>query len=403
MNLSVLIGANLRYRLLATIFNVLLLAMGIAIILTLGHFEKQVGENLTRDLRGIDLVVSGKGSPLQIILSAVYHLDAPTGNISAADADALKKNPLIKDAIPLALGDNYNGFRIVGTTPAYITHFGGVLATGDLFAQAMDAVVGSEVAETHHLKIGDQIIGAHGLVDSSDLHSDFPYRVTGILKETGGVLDRLVLTPVESVWHVHEHPDADDPGEVAYKAAHPGNELTALLISYRSPLAAAQLPRLINKSGALQAASPAVEMARLYKLFGTGREILTAFGMLLLGFAAFGFFVTLSNALQDRQYDIALLRALGATRQKVMAFILAEALTLGVLGTITGLVLTQIFLHILSWWIERERHLHMVMDGPGLPDLQLAVAALVISLLAAVIPAIRAYRLDITATLKQAG
>ena len=387
--------ANLRYRPLTAIFNILLLAMGIAIILTLTHLNEQLDNRLQRDLRGIDLVVSGKGSPLQIILSTVFHLDVPTGNISLEEAETLEKNPLVAQAIPLALGDNLQGYRIVGTTQAYIDHYSGTLSQGRIYAQAMEAVVGSEVAKTQNLKLGETIIGAHGLVNSDDLHVTFPYTITGILNHSGTVLDRLVLTPVESVWHVHELPDPDDLAQVLYKRNHPGKELTALLISYRSPLAAAQLPRLVNESSAMQAASPAFEITRLAALLGTGRELLSAFGIMLVGFAAFGFFVTLYNAINERRYDIALMRSLGATRKRIMGFIMLEALGLGLGGAILGIVVAQLFLKIVSVWVASTKHVELAPIGFGWLEVNLILAALGLSVAAAIIPAVKAYKVNI--------
>lgn len=395
MNLMTLTWANLRFKPLTTLFNILLLAIGIATILTISHLEKQISERFTRDLKGIDLVISGKGSPLQIILSSVFHLDVPTGNIKAQDAEKLAKSPLVKAAIPLALGDNYSGFRIVGTTPAYIDHYKGVMDTGRMFSAEMDVVVGAEVARLRHLKIGDKIVGSHGLTDSSDLHSDAPYTVSGILAPTGSVLDRLVLTPVGSVWHVHDHHDHKET------EIHTDHEYTALLIKYASPMAAVSLPRLINADSSMQAASPAVEMARMMKLLGTGSELLTAFGLLLAGFAAFGFFVTLSNAINERLYDLALMRTLGASRSKIFCLILSEALLLGLSGTALGLLLATLFSAAASLYIEQTRHISLDAAGFTLTDLKIVLSALVLSCAAGIIPAIQAYRLNLTEILKR--
>ena len=211
---------------------------------------------------------------MQLILSSVFHLDIPTGNIPLEEAVRIENHPLVRSAIPVDLGDNYNGFRIVGTNTDYIKHYGAELSTGSLFTEPMQAVIGSDVAERYQHKLGDKIVGAHGLINSDDVHTDFPYTIVGILKPTHTVLDRLVLTPVESVWHVHEHPDEDDPEEVAYKKEHPGKELTALLISYKSPIAAATMPREVNKSSSMQSASPAFEVARLVNFMGMGSEML---------------------------------------------------------------------------------------------------------------------------------
>lgn len=393
--------ANICFKPLSALFNILLLAMGAAIIISLIHLNTEINRLLMKDLRGIDLVVSGKGSPLQIILSSVFQIDVPTGNIPLKEANALQANPLVKQAIPLALGDNYNGYRIVGTNGDYIEHYNGKLLKGRVFSQPMEAVLGSEVAQKYGLKIGQNIVGAHGLVNSDDLHTNFPYTIVGILAPTGTVLDRLVLTPVESVWHVHEHPDPDDPEEVAYVKEHPEHELTALLISYRSPLAAAQLPRFINKSSSMQAAIPAFEIARLSALMSTGKDILSAFGFLLIGFAVFGFFITQYNAINERRYDIALMRSLGAPRRRIVFFVFNEVLTLGIAGAVCGVFLAHIFLFFISTWIYTTKHIALEKIYLGSPDLYVCLAALGISLVAGIIPAIKAYKIDIIKTLAQ--
>ncbi len=400
LSLRRLTSANIKFKPLSAIFNVLLLAMGIAVILTLIHLSDQLDKRFAKDLQGIDLVVSGKGSPLQIILSNVFHIDIPTGNIPLDEADKIRTNPMVQSAIPVALGDNYNGYRIVGTNADYIAHYHGELSQGSLFSDEMQVVLGAEVAEKHHLKIGDKIVGAHGLVNSDDLHTDNSYTVVGVLKPTGSVLDRLVLTPVESVWYVHEeghhHDDEADH--------HEGErEITALLISYKSPLAAAQLPRLINSSSSMQAASPAFEVARLNKLMGTGGDILSAFGVLLIGFSAFGLFITLYNAVNERKYDIALMRSLGATRGCIFGFIMAEVLVLGLIGSVIGVFLTQVFLRSASAWIHASKHIVLEPAAIfGAPEACVIIAALAISILVGLIPAVKAYRMNIVKTLRQA-
>ena len=162
MNIVTFSLSNLRFRALSSFFNMLVLALGIATIVTLLHVSEQVEQRFTRDLQGIDLVVGAKGSPIQLILSSVFHLDIPNGNIPLAEAEKLKANPLIKSAIPIALGDNYNGFRIVGTTTEYISHYDGKLAQGQVYNAQMEATLGSEVAEKNNLKLGDHIIGRMG-------------------------------------------------------------------------------------------------------------------------------------------------------------------------------------------------------------------------------------------------
>jgi len=340
-------------------------------------------------LQGIDLVVGAKGSPIQLMLSSVFHLDIPNGNIPLAEANKLKANPLVKSTIPLALGDNYQGFRIVGTTVDYITHYSGSFAEGGVFKKPMEVVVGSNVAGKNQLHLNDAIIGTHGLTNSDDLHSALPYKVVGILQPTGTVLDRLVLTPIESVWQVHEHHEDD-----ADAKPHGEKEITALLISYKSPLAAVTIPRMVNKSTALQAASPAFEMARLIKIMGVGGDAISWFAGLLILLASAGFFVTLFNAVNERRYDLMLMRSLGASRRKIFTLVISEGVTLGLAGVVSGLVLGHSFAYGAKTWLEQSRgvSLESVIFHPY--EIYVVIVALLVSVLASVIPAMMAYRLS---------
>lgn len=444
MNIFKLSLANLRFRPLGSFFNVLVLALGMSLIITLLHVSQQMEQRFDRDLQGIDLVVGAKGSPMQLILSSVFHLDIPTGNIPLAEAERLEANPLIGSAIPLALGDNFQGFRIVGTTPEYARHYAAQLATGDYWSEEMEAVLGSEVARHSGLQPGQTFAGSHGLVAGGEEHSDMRYRAVGLLKPTGTVLDRLVLTDVGSVWHIHEHhhehhhehaveddlegehhhehaggvqteehhhhkaaiePDHDGEshaGEDHGGEEHPaGRELTALLLSYRSPAAAVTLPRLVNKTSSMQAASPAFEMARLFKILDVGSDAIRLFGAVLMAIAAFGFFVTLFNAVHDRHYDIALMRSMGATRRKVFAFVLAEGLTLGALGTVLGILLGHALAFGAQHWIETTRHMSLNPVGFHPYEWMAVAVAIAISALAAVIPAMLAYRINPAKTLSR--
>ncbi|MDD3519311.1 MAG: ABC transporter permease, partial [Chromatiales bacterium] len=281
MNAFALALAYLRARALNTALNVLLLSLGIATICVLLLVSHQLGDRMLRDGRGIDLVVGAKGSPVQLILSAVYQVDFPTGNIPLAEAERLRAHPTVREAIPLALGDSFQGQRIVGTEHAYAAHYGASIAEGRLWQAPFEATLGARAAATTGLRVGDRFFGAHGLAggDHLHVHDAFPYEVVGVLAPTGTVIDRLILTPVETVWAVHEHGDAphvdeplvdavamhEDEHEHEHEDDHAADahQITALLIKYATPLAAVSLPREINDGTAMQAASPAMETARL--------------------------------------------------------------------------------------------------------------------------------------------
>ncbi|HEY3046857.1 MAG TPA: ABC transporter permease, partial [Polaromonas sp.] len=178
------IAISWRYlwsRPLAAALNLLLLSLGLASITFLLLVSHQISRAFERDLAGIDVVVGAKGSPMQLILSGVFHLDVPTGNVPLAAVKALESHPQVARIIPISLGDSFRGFRIVGTTPGYIAHYDAQLAQGALWRQPMQAVIGAQVAKQTGLKLGDSFAGTHGLGGGGDVHAQTPYTVVGVL------------------------------------------------------------------------------------------------------------------------------------------------------------------------------------------------------------------------------
>jgi putative ABC transport system permease protein len=393
-------------RPLSTALVVLLLAFGVATVTLTLLLTRELEDRLVRDAAGIDLVVGAKGSPLQLVLAGVYHVDVPPGNIPAAAIETLRSNPLIAGVIPLALGDSFRGFRIVGTEPALVAHYGGTPSSGRLWQKPMEAVLGSDVAAASGLPVGATFSGTHGLAEGGGAHEGSAYTVTGILAPTGTVADRLVLTAVESVWAVHEahHHDANEQAtpDGSAEAGRDDREVTLALVRYRSPIAAASLARAINKDTELVAASPAQETARLLAVFGTGVGLIRAFALLLMLASGVMLFVALAQALEDRRHDLALMRSLGASRAQVAGVLLAESLLLAVAGGIGGLALAHGAARAIGAWLPQAAPL-AAAAGRWLPE-EWAVVGLVLAagILAALWPAWRAYRLDVAATLAEA-
>ena len=347
--------AYLRDRLLSTLLNIMLLALGIATVVALLLTLSQVGERMDRDAAGIDLVVGAKGSPLQLILSSVFQVDVPTGNISKQEADKIAAERAVKRAVPLALGDSFRAYRIVGTTPAYLELYGASIERGHAWKKPLEALIGGDVAARTGLALGDKFAGTHGLAEGGGAHANAPFEVVGILKPTGTVVDRLILTSLESIWQMHAHEEVQSLVDIQGKTVataldDDAKEITALLIQYSSPLAAATFPRHVNAVSGLQAAAPAMETARLFALLGIGVTALTLFAAIMMICAGLGIFIGLMNALDERRADLALLRVLGANRGIVFLTILAQGVALGIAGVILGMLLG----HAGAEWIGRS-------------------------------------------------
>ncbi|MCY4450352.1 MAG: ABC transporter permease [Immundisolibacterales bacterium] len=426
MNSFVLGMRTIGRRPLPAVLTLVLLMLGIATVVVVLLFERELEDRLGRDARGVDLVVGAKGSGLQLVLSAVFHIDVPTGNVRLPELREIARHPMVAGVIPLSLGDAYRGFRIVGTTHAYPDHYGARLAGGRLWERSMEAVAGARAARETGLREGSSFVGAHGLEGDSGFHHDEqPYRVVGVLRETGTVLDRLILVNSASVWEVHSVHDDPTPADAAggadeadpssteasgaEKGAAGGNfglppgdrEVTAMLVRYRTPLAAISLPRAINSGTGLQAASPAQETARLFYLVGTGLDAFRAFAGVLVVASALSLFIALWHALHEQRYDLAVMRTLGASRGRILRFVLVQGAVLGAAGAALGTALGHASGWVLAQWLERERNLSMGSLGWAPEEGVVIAGAVLIALVAAAVPAMRAYRLDVAAVLAE--
>lgn len=400
MNLPRLAWRYLWAQPLTAGLNLLLLSLGLAAITFVLLVSEQIEQGVRRDLAGIDLVVGAKGSPMQIMLAGVFHLDVPTGNIPLSTLDKLRAQPLVARAVPLSLGDSLRGYRIVGTTPDYLELYRARLASGQAWSGPLQAVLGAEVARVTGLRPGQQFAGSHGLGEQGQAHDEQAYTVVGVLAPSGSVLDRLVLSDLASVWQVHEahhHPDAhDDDAHEVDKA----REITMALVSYRSPLAAIGLPRWVNAQDGLQAAAPALETARLLRMVGAGTEVLRGFGAVLLLAAGLSVFVALLHSVRARQGDLAMLRMLGAPPLRVAALVSLEALCLAALACVIGLALGHGLTAALGALLAVQQSLRISGAWYSMWELGVPLLALALALLAAAWPAWRAFRLDVTELLQ---
>ncbi|WP_375392545.1 ABC transporter permease [uncultured Sphingomonas sp.] len=397
-----LIWASIRRKPLGWAFHMLSLALGVAVVVALLAINTGLSRRFDRDLAGIDLVVSGKGSPLQIILSTVFEIDQPTGNIPLSVLTRLQHNMLVKDAVPLSLGDNISGYRIVGTSPAYASLYGAKLASGAFWKQPLQAVLGAEVAREERLGIGDSFVGEHGLARGGEKHTATPYKVVGVLAPTGAIIDRLAITDISSVWKVHEHENAEhaaalasetrgDEGPDLYPAV--GQQVTAVLVRYRSVMGALMVPRLLQREPNAQTAVPALELNRLNTLLGTGGDMLRGFGIGLLALSALGFFVALLTAVGERRRELALLRALGSGPGLLLRLVLVEALLLGLVGGVAGLALGRVAASVAAQAVAGHGGPALALPPVGAADALIVLAAMLLALLAAIVPSVAAYRL----------
>jgi putative ABC transport system permease protein len=341
---------------------------------------------------GFDAVLGARGSKLQLVLNALFHLEASPGNLAQADYLFIKNHPAVKRAIPIAVGDNLRGFRIVGTDSelfADVEYAPGkrfVLAEGRLWqGEAKEAILGSFAAQKLGLKVGDIFHPFHGLIyEEKNQHAE-TYVVVGQLAPTNTPVDKVVWIPLHGLQTMSGH----DP-----KAA---TDVSAVLIQLRAPAAGFMLDMMYNKQGnRLTFAFPiAAIMGDLFSKIGWFDRVLALVAYLVALVSAVGVLVAIYNSMVARRRDLAILRALGARRRTLFGAVVLEATAIGVLGMIAAFGVYAVIASVVAAVIRSETG--VVIDPWTTHSVMLWAPLGMVALCAVsgLIPAWKAYRTDI--------
>ena len=423
MNILHLSWKNILNKPLNLVLNLVLFALGVGLISLLLLVNVQLEDKFEKNFAGIDLVIGAKGSPLQLILSSLYHLDAPTGNMPVSEAKAFlnPKHPIFKSAIPLSLGDSHRGYRIIGTNTGFIDLYAAKFADGKLFEENMEVVVGATVAKNLNLKLADEFKSSHGLIEDENLvHEDAaPFKVVGILEKTGSVIDQLIVTKTQSIWVVHDEHDHEAEESTEHNEAEHDHEheeaehsvdlpltsyedksITSLLVKFKGRnIQALNMARNINENTNFQAATPAIEINRLYTLLGVGEEALKAMALLIIFVSGLSIFISLFSSLRERKYELAVMRTLGARPGFLFQLIIFEGIIIAVLGYFCGISLSHGSMVLLADFLEKSYRYDFSAAIFLKEEIYIFGGSLVIGIIAAIIPAFQASKTDIHATL----
>lgn len=416
--------------------SVLLFALSIGLITFMLLFNHQLKKGLDSNLAGIDLVIGAKGSPVQMIFNSMYHIDDPTGNIRIQEVASLinPKHPLVKRSIPLSSGDNYGSFRIIGTTPDILSLYNAKEVKGEVFHEDFEVVIGNTVSEKLKLQVGDEFFSTHGLLDDPQFAHDegSPFVVTGVLPQTGTVLDQLILCTPQTIWHVHEHDslaahDHHDHAHHNAKSSRPlsfhaidtnqtrelsdsiisdlrrnqDKEITSVLIQFKNNknIHVLNMPRNINQNTNVMAASPAFEISRVANRIGTGADVVKYMAIIISIVAAISIFISLYTSLKERRYEMALLRVSGGGPSKIFQMIMLEGLWIALMGLGLGLLIGHLGMHFAGSILEKK-YRYEFTGTLWLPEeWYIVFGALCIGLIASILPAIQGSRTDLHTTL----
>ncbi len=391
MNMIVLTWKNLISRPLSTGLSLMLLTLGVGMISMILMLSSRLEEQFQRNMSGIDMVVGAKGSPLQLILSAVFQVDAPTGNIPLEEVEKLKKNRFVASVIPLSYGDSYKGYRIVGTNTDYPALYEATTVKGTIWNSSMEVTVGARVAEVLDINVGDKLISSHGLAEVGEMHQDDAYEVVGVFDYSSSVIDQLILTSPESIWNVHTHEEGEEIER----------EVTAALVKFRNPMGMIQLPRMINQNTTMQAALPAYEINRLFGMMGVGFDALSVLAVVIVIVSGISLFINLYNTIRERKYELALLRTYGASPFQLLMLVMGEGFMLSISGFFMGIIFSRIGMLFLGSFVAKSYRYSLRPDLFTTQEILLLIFVIGIGIMASIIPAIRVFRIDISRTLTE--
>jgi putative ABC transport system permease protein len=397
MTLPLIVYRSLRQHALSTLITAGSIALACGLLMTVWMVKTQAQAAFVSTSTAFDAVLGARGSKLQLVLNAIFHLEASPGNLAWSDYESIRKHPAVKTAIPIAVGDNLRGYRIVGTIPELfsdVEYAAGkkfaVEAGGKIFtAGEREAVAGSFAAERLGLKVGDTFHPFHGLAfDEANQHAEV-FTVTGILAPTNTPADKVVWIPIKGVQTMSGH----DP-----RAA---TDVSAVLIQLRAATAGFMLDMMINKQGNRMTLAYPVGaiMTELFGKISWFDRVLALVAYLVALVAAGSVLASIYNSMSARQRDLAILRALGARRRTIFGAVVAEAASIGLLGAMVGYVVYFALLAGIAGVIRVQTGvvLDVLAGGPVLWICPLAMIGL--CALGGAVPALKAYRTPVAETL----
>ena len=406
-----LAAQSLRNRSLTAVLTVLSIAISVMLLLGVEKVRTGARQSFADTISGTDLVVGARSGSLQLLLYSVFRIGNATNNVTWKSYQDIASQPDVDWMVPLSLGDSHRGFRVLGTTEAYFTRYkyrhGRTLAfaAGEPFHDLFDVVLGADVASSLGYKRGDRIVVAHGVGSVSFIeHEDKPFRVSGILAKTGTPVDKTLHVSLEAIEAIHidwqngmpvpgESISADDVRKMQLTP----KAVTAALVGLKSKLATFRMQRAINdyREEPLSAIIPGAALQELWGLVSTAETALSVISAMVVATALLGMVTTVLTSLNERRREMAILRSVGARPATILGLLVVEGALLTLTGVVLGAALLYASLYALRPVIDRAYGLDLSIGLPSSSDLMILAAIVLAGIVAAMIPALRAYRLSV--------
>ena len=412
-SLFFLVVRSMRQHALSTLITVLSVALATGLTMSVFSIQHQTRSAFTGGKAGFDAVLGARGSQLQLVLNAVYQLETSPGNIPWSLYQAVKNDPRVELAIPYAVGDNYYGFRIVGTTEEIFTkfeyqkdkHLTVELGGGIFDPSKREAVIGSFVAQKLGLTVGSTFKPFHGLFFDPTMQHEEVFNIVGVLKPTNTPSDRVIWIPIDDVYRMKGHVLRGAGKEFTAKEGQEipdaDKEVSAVMLKFFSPQAGFMLDQTINRQGKVATLAWPIGkvMTELFDKMGWVSKILTLVAYLVMLVAAGSILSSLYNTMNERRREFAILRSLGASRRTVFSSIVLEASAIAGLGSLAGFAVYFLVFGLAALIVRQQTGvvLEVFQFHPSL--LAVPIGMTLLGALSGLIPAFKAYSTDVARNL----
>lgn len=410
MNWLKLAWKSLKNRRLATSLTVFAMVLSLVLLMSVERIRRAAETGFTQSVSGVDLIVGARSGPLQIVLYSVFNLGQATNNVSIESYNEIKSRPEVDWTIPYSLGDGHRGFRVVATNEDFFKHYQFrskeqiQFSEGQPFKDYFDVVIGADVAETLHYKIGSNVVVAHGSTtgESIQSHDDKPFKVVGILKPTGTNIDRALYISLEAMEAIHldwQSGSAPVKGkEIVANQITPQmvapKTITTFFLRTKNRIETLKLQREINeyKEEALLAVIPGVVLSELWQNLSFVERILKGISFLVMLVGLMSMLIALMTSLNERRREMAILRVLGASLKHILGLIVLETFVLTSVAVILACFIKMIIEWLLGPWLQIKFGLYLESPLFATSEILYIVAMMVLAIAISFIPAYRAMK-----------
>ena len=400
--------ASMRSRLVPIVLVIVALSASMALLLAVDRIQQATKNGFNQSLSGVDLVLGPGGSGLELVLYTVFHLGKPTNNITTETVSDITDDPMVEWAVPIALGDNHRGYRVISTTDEYFDRikFGGdqplVFAQGAPFSDLNETVIGSEVAEALGYALDTSIFVTHGSQMIGKLHDDFSFKITGILESTGTPIDRAVFVSLEGYELVHlgwQNGNKTvslqnlDINAIPKERLYP-KTVTAVYLGLTSKLSLFKFIRAVRDypEEAISAVIPGVALAELWSMVGIVDSVFQLLNWLIIGISIVGMVTMIITGLDSRTRELTILRALGLSPPKLAGLVLLETVIISLTAVLSAIVLVWFLTVAAADLLNQWAGVRIELTWLAIDELSTIMIIVLAGVCASLIPAGMVYR-----------